>query len=274
MDDELYGEDPDRWLSLARKLGWMVVGLFLFYGAFYLLKSTPWLAPHALRLADVRFAPEPPCGQERFLQDVKRIGSLPDVLPAELGPRFPPLIAAAASHPWVEDVEAIRHLRSDLAEVTVRWRVPVLELERHGKPCYVSRDGVLLPFIDGLRERPLKLQGLEIPPDARPGDRLAAPELKRLLAAASALRHEWSHWKLTHLEMHADPIQPTLRLHSAGGTVIVWLSLGKNDQDVSDDEKTHRLRRYLLEFGSFEKPNGPYLLDVRPKGELHRQHLK
>ncbi len=277
MDEELSLPNPDRLASLARRFGWMVASLFLFFGLLYLLKDAGFrAAPPAadLRLSDVRFVPEPPYAPALLMEEVRKLGALPEALPSEQGPHFLPLAAALAKHPWVQQVVELRPLRWNEAEIEVVWRVPLLEFAQDGQRFFLSHDRNVLPFRDGVAAKPLRVAGLKLPPKLKGGERLDPPELPQLLALPAALGGDWQAWRLTHLEVHRDPVFPEVRLHTASGSVIIWRSLNGTGQDVPDQEKARRLRAYLKEYGGFEKPNGPYLMDVRPKSGLSRMNLK
>lgn len=273
-EDPIYQRDPDRLATLARRFGWMMAALFLFLGVAYLVKGIGVREPLPLRLADVRLVPEPPYPLAALMEEVKRLGRLPDPLPAELGPNFPSLADALAKHPWIAAVEEFRHLRADDVEIAVRWRTPLLEFEQAGQRFFLSQDRIALPWREGLKETPLRVVGLKLPPKLVGGERLDPPALAEILAAESALRGEWQAWKLTGIEVEPDAATPTLGFRTAGGSLIVWRTLGRREQEVSEEDKKHRLRRYLQEYGSFEMPNGPYLLDARPKSGLSRMTLK
>jgi hypothetical protein len=274
MEDELYAPDPERWRRLGRRFGWMLAALFLLFGTLYLFRASGWFEPAPLRLADVRLTPPPPYDAAAFLREVQKLGALPAVLPAEQGPNFPALARALARHPWIASVEEFRWLGRGGAEFAVTYRLPVFELEQGGRRFFLAVDGLVLNYVANHPAEPVRLSGLAPATPIEAGMRLPAADLQPALAAANVLRAHWRRWRLAALEYHNDGIWRTLRVHAGGGSIIVWGSLDRAVSEVvSDAEKLRRLEDYWREFGSFEKPSGPYLLDVRPKGGLLRRGL-
>lgn len=284
MDDpilhELTSQEPrflftaERWRTLGRRLGWIVVALFLFYGGLYLLRGTEWFKPQPLVIASVRLEPPPPYPLDQFMAEIRQLGQLPEELPPEEGPQFLRLTEALAKHPWIESVDYFAHNRRDDVQIHVKYRVPLLQFDQEGQRLLLTQSGLVLPWVDTLRDVPIPVKGVAFNTKLRPGDTVPLAELKPILNAGAALRFEWEHWGLNGLEIHRDGFDTTLRLLSKGGSIIIWSTLGQRRDEVGDDEKVARLRAYRKSEGSFEKPAGPYTLDLRPKSGLRRDRLR
>lgn len=273
MEDELYAPDPERWRRVGRRLGWMLATLFLAFGALYLLRAGGLFEPVPLKIADVRLAPSPPYSLARFMSEVQALGELPPVLPPSDGPQFLPLSRALTRHPWILSVDELRYLHSNQVEIAVTYRTPAFELNQEGQKFFLTADGIVLSYVLGYQEQLIPIQGLKLNSKLVPGTQVKAPELKTAAKAAAALRYEWKHWQLIGMEFSFDGVEQTLRLHAAGGSSIVWSSVDGLTSEATDLQKTAWLRDYVKQFGSFEKPNGPYLLDVRAQ-RLERKNLR
>lgn len=263
----------ERLLTLSRRLGWIVAGLFLFYFTLYLLRDSSLFAPPPLVLAKLRFTPSPPYADEVLREELRKLGPLPDILPGAEGPEFTALTQTLARHPWVRSTAPLRYLGGEAWEAPVEFRKPVLAVEQSGQRLLLSADGLVLSPVDQLRDPPLMVRGLKLP-DLKPGDRPSLPELQAILSAAAALRLEWQHWKLRWLELRDDPVEKHLLVQTAGQTVVLWSTLGEPTSAALDQKKTQVLRQHLNVHGSFDKPNGPYLIDVRQPDNPVRRGLR
>src|SRR6185369_11055888 len=94
-----------------------------------------------------------------------------------------------------------------------------------------------------------------------------SPHWKKLALAAIECPREASATQLRGDEVYV--------LLANGGSRILWGRVPGSDQpgELSTEQKIGRLKKYVADFGGFDRPNGPYEIDIRHWQEISRRTL-
>lgn len=202
-----------------------------------------------------------------------------------LDPRTLPEVAEAFGfHPWVDHVDRVVTRSPPGLKVELAYRVPVAMIRVSGGVYPVDREGVLLPPDDfSLKDAegfPL-VSGVKSNPQGPAGSAWGDP---LVLEAARLAETLTPVWKRLGLERIASPaaqspdlgLPETAWLVQAHGSWIVWGRApgGDHPGELSAAQKIGRLEKYHADFGGFDKPHGPYLIDIRHWREIARRPLK
>jgi hypothetical protein len=210
-----------------------------------------------------------------FLEEVRRLGGLPQVLELREAGLPGRLTQAFGRHPWVESVERVAILpRGRVAvRLTPRRPVAVVQVGTKGSTVLVDRHGIALARGDAPSELPRIITADE--PLGQPGHRYGVAEVELAAQTAAVLHADRDQLGITTLVISRDQLAPELRLRTHGGTTIIWQSLKASGREAepSPEEKLRRLHAYVANYGSLDKPSGPYLLDVRSPAGLLREPL-
>jgi hypothetical protein len=192
---------------------------------------------------------------------------------------------AFAAHPWVEQVIQVRKTSFPARiEARLRYREPVALVEKRTGFYPVSGEGILLPPEDfSLAETAgyLKILGVRSSPFQQVGEQWNDPLVLAASRLATILKHDWKPLNLKAVQVPvraSDDIEldsVVLTLVSRGGSRIVWgAAPGVSVPDELDSErKLEQLRQYFTDFGSFERPSGPYEIDIRYDNQISRSKL-
>mgnify|MGYP000014694493 CR=1 FL=1 len=255
----------------------------------------PWIArqlplldrrpEYRLPVSQVRLEPEPTDGVPADLVwRVKQRSQLPDEV-SLLDPELPKTLAAAfAEHPWIERVVQVRNQYPALVTVCVEYRRPVAVVIVKSGLYPVDGQGVLLPpqdFDPAAVERLIPIRGVITTPFGPEGTRWDDPAV---IAAADLARYLGSRWRdlqlaAIHVARPASaksaPEAIPLELETTSGSRILWGRKPNSDYpgELSEAQKLGRLEKYLAEFGGFDRPHGPYEIDIRHWEEITRRPL-
>jgi hypothetical protein len=184
-------------------------------------------------------------------------------------------------HPWVDRVNRVSVNRNGTISADLSYRKPVAFIEASSGLYPVDADGVLLP-----------------PKDFSPQDAEAFPHIRNVSSApprqaglvwedavvkggakiADRLTPGGDReriWKRFGLVGIAGPRggksvsgaavdQISFELLTSAGSRIQWgKAPGADDLEPTFDQKIGRLQHYLATYGSFDKPQGPYDIDIR-----------
>lgn len=194
--------------------------------------------------------------------------------------------AAFYTHPWIENVRAVRKSFPARLQVDVVYREPVA-MVRGIDGCYpVDRHGILLPPADfssaDIMRYPIIEQVASVP-EGRIGEKWGdkavdgAAELAAVLnntdSNGSSKQSWWEKLGLRailvprHIVMTND-IDEKLEfvLRTNGGSEIHW---GRGPStlhpgELTVEQKLGRLADYQRDFGGFDDSHGPYVIDIRP----------
>jgi hypothetical protein len=229
--------------------------------------------------------PEPTAGVPADLvARVQKRELLPDTL-SLLDPALPKTLAEAfARHPWIERVVEVRNQFPAKVTVRVEYRQPVAMVVVKDGQYPVDGNGVLLPpgdFAGPDIEPLIPIRGVVTTPYAAEGRPWTDPAV---LAAADLARYlgpRWKDLKLTAIRVaqpasaDAKPEEIPLELETAGGSRILWGRTPKSQHpgELTGTQKLGRIEKYLAEFDGFERPNGPYEIDIRHWEEITRKPI-
>lgn len=190
---------------------------------------------------------------------------------------------AFQKHPWVQKVVSVR--KTSTVEVELQFRKPAAMVEFKQRLLPVDNMGVLLPpedfSVSDARRYPV-ITGIESIPAGPPGNAWGDVTVTGAAQLAEALG---PHWK--ELEIVAIAAPPRMsaasslddliyRLITAGGSEIVWGRSPKSQRrgELRVDQKIGKLEKYYRDYGGFDRPHGPYEIDIRHWQEISRRPLR
>lgn len=217
-----------------------------------------------------------------FKAEAVRIGQLPQDLSLLSPTLMEDVRAAFHLHPWVEEVISITARSPAGLSVKLRYRQPVAMVETPWGLYPIDASGVLLPpenfSVSDASDFPIvgKVTSTPQGPAGTPwGD-------DRVLGAARLAQLLTTRWKPLGLERidcpssssSSDGVPGDAYLLLCRGSVIVWGSAELTQPgELSADQRLRRLDKYHGDFGGFDKPHGPYLIDIRHWQEISRRPL-
>lgn len=262
-----------------------------------LMTMVPWLLPDLTDLPEYRFSlAETEVNSPHawvpatVLTEVLKKAHLPDQVSLLDQDLCRNVAAAFATHPWVEKVESVRITPVPSLRVELVYRIPVAFVELPQGLYAVDRNGVVLPTADFPIERTDRLphlRGIVTQPRGGIGGAWGDPivaagaQLASVLAPGGDLARYWERFELKAIVASAgnptnpETLVPTFELETSGGSRILWgKPPGADELEPSVEQKLARLEQYLLRFGSFDAPNGPYRIDIRLFDAISLQPLK
>lgn len=261
-----------------------LIGLSVFLP--YLIQRLPNLAgrpEYRLDARKIRVIPEPqrPVPVE-LLEQIRRQNHLPREL-SLLDPNLCQTLAEAfEKHPWVARVISVKQSFPADVVVEVEFRQAVAMVQVKGGRIPIDGAGTILPsedfaVSDVARYPTIRLAGGGNM--AREGGRITEPGLIGAARAAEILAPKWSQLGLDAIELPRNrdssiaAADIVLNLHSKTGSVIIWgRAPGTNHPgELTAPQKLARLEKYLSEFGGFDRPTGPYEIDIRHWQEITRR---
>ncbi len=266
---------------------------------FALLAAVPVLAPwlyrqlpplssrdeYRLTLDKIVIDPPPvaPIPSDLFAQVQKR-ADLPENLSA-LDSQLPRRLADAfALHPWIARVVEVRNEFPAAVKVTVEYRKPVALVHvTHGYYA-VDGEGILLPpqdFSSADATEYLVIKGITSTPQNGAGHRWDDPAVTSAARLAELLGPKWKSLQIASIMAPrdvpavADEDALQFDLITTNGTRILWGRApgSQHPGELTPAQKLGRLNKYLAEFGSFDRPSGPYEIDIRRWQEITRRPL-
>ena len=285
------GDNPPTWVSAVfrplrlAKLS-VIVGVVALMP--YLIQRLPNLAgrpEYRLATKQIRIVPLPERPvPENLLEQVRELGKLPREL-SMLDETLPAKVADAfARHPWIARVVSVRKSYPANVTVELEYRQPVGMVQVKGGRFPIDVAGVVLPPGDftaaDLKQFPT-IQGPTPPASLHPGVAWKDPSLQAAARLAQILAPTWSKLRLesiiapSRLDSKSDASKITLKLQTGGGSQIIWGRAPGTEHpgELTTTQKIGRLEKYLTEFGGFDRPNGPYEIDIRHWQEISRWPL-
>ncbi|GIX05148.1 MAG: hypothetical protein KatS3mg114_1017 [Planctomycetaceae bacterium] len=198
-----------------------------------------------------------------------------------LDPQLVKRVAQWLQHePWIEHVVEVRKQYPLKVVARVVYRRPIALIRTGERSHPIDRLGVVLPIEDVTGEQLSRLMIVVGVTSESPGEGKcwedpavqAAVELAAFLEPRwTALKLKWIHVR-TGAETDETPAPVWLELETIDGSRIVWglPPSQRTKQEISAEEKVQRLEKYLATFGSYDRPQGPYALDIRLAGEIRR----
>lgn len=264
----------------------LVVGLVTLLP--YLTQRLPNLSARAeyrLSARQIRLVPEPHgpvpqnlleqiCDRERLPQE---LSVLDTNLVVTLGEAF-------SRNPWIEKVISVRKSYPAQVAVEVRYRQPVGMVQVKGGRIPIDARGVILPAGDftaaDLNRYPM-IQGVNSSETLRIGRPWKNPSLLAAARLAQLLAPKWNELHLQSIYVTGrtatvgDESSVVLELRAVGGSKVIWGREPGSEHpgELTASQKVGRLEKYLSEFGGFDRPNGPYEIDIRHWQEISRRPL-
>lgn len=197
---------------------------------------------------------------------------------------LPEIADAFTRHPWVDHVERVIARSPPGLKVELAYRIPVAMIRVQGGVYPVDRHGVLLPPEDfspkDAEGFPLVI-GVKTTPQGAAGTPWGDDTVMEAARLAETLAPVWQR---LGLEKIACPktgeldqgLPETAWLVQSRGSWVVWGRAPGEDHpgELSPEQKIGRLEKYHADFGGFDKPHGPYLIDIRHWREIARRPLR
>lgn len=190
---------------------------------------------------------------------------------------------AFQKHPWVQKVVSVQ--KTNTVEVEVLFRKPAAMVEVKQALFPVDNEGVLLPpedfSVSDARRYPV-ITGILSIPAGPAGTSWGDLTVTGAAQLAEALGPHWKELDIVSIE--APPRTTTelalddliYRLITTGGSEIVWGRSPKSQRrgELRVDQKIGKLEKYYRDYGGFDRPHGPYEIDIRHWQEISRRPLK
>lgn len=190
---------------------------------------------------------------------------------------------AFQKHPWVQKVVSVQ--KTNTVEVEVLFRKPAAMVDVKQALFPVDNEGVLLPpedfSVSDARRYPV-ITGILSIPAGPAGTSWGDLTVTGAAQLAEALGPHWKELDIVSIE--APPRTTTelalddliYRLITTGGSEIVWGRSPKSQRrgELRVDQKIGKLEKYYRDYGGFDRPHGPYEIDIRHWQEISRRPLK
>ena len=200
------------------------------------------------------------------------------------------LYEAFRRDPWVAQVVRVRKVPPNRVDVELVYRRPVAMVEVAEGLYPVDPNGTLLPPADfsaaDASEFPLirnvtsKPQG---PAGTNWGDVAILGAARLAEALLQAPPRKPSHWERLGLVAIRVPDATAstgiedlcFELLASGGSRIIWGRApgSTHPGELTVEQKIGRLEKYVADFGGFDRPHGPYEIDIRHWQEISRRPL-
>lgn len=182
-------------------------------------------------------------------------------------------------HPWIEKVVSVRKSLQHGVVVQLEYRRPAAMVEVKQGVYPVDAGGVLLPPADfsvaETKRYPL-IANIRSTPQGPAGSEWGDPAVSGAARLASDLAAVWKKLGLVSIVCPRDSAADgVFELTAAGGSRIVWGRApgSKHPGELSTDKKIGRLQKYIQDFGGFDLPHGPYVIDIRHWKEISRRPM-
>lgn len=267
---------PRRLALLALGIGAAVLGS-------YFLPRMPPLdgrPEYRVQTAQIQLVPAPshPVPMD-LIEQVRVQNRLPRDL-SLLDPKLSQTLAEAfRKHPWIERVVSVSQSYPSQVQIRLEYRMPVATVQVDGGRVPIDRQGTLLPSddfsaADVARYPVIRLESGRLM--TRAGSRITEPRVADAAALAELLAPRWQAMGFEFIEIPGRPATESdvrYYLQCRSGSRILW-GRGPGTShpgELSAAQKVARLERYLAEFGGFDRPNGPYEIDIRHWQEITRR---
>ncbi|MCH9654032.1 MAG: cell division protein FtsQ/DivIB [Planctomycetes bacterium] len=190
---------------------------------------------------------------------------------------------AFQNHPWVQKVVSVQKTNTVVVEVLFRKPAAMVELKQNLYP--VDNEGILLPSEDfsvsDARRYPI-ITGIRSVPEGSAGSPWGDLTVKGAAQLAEALGPYWKELDIVSIEAPRRTTAKLVlddliyRLITTGGSEIVWGRSPKSQRrgELRVEQKIGKLEKYYRDYGGFDRPHGPYEIDIRHWQEISRRPLK
>jgi hypothetical protein len=186
--------------------------------------------------------------------------------------------------PWVEEVLSVTKSYPARVVVVLTYRRPVAMVEVKQGQYPIDAHGVLLPpqefSVADTRTFPT-ITGVVSTPQGPAGTEWGDPVVEDAARLADELAALWKSLGLVAIvcppsaESHARINEGVFSLLTKGGSHIIWGHAPGTDHpgELSTKQKIGRLEEYVKRFGGFDRPHGPYRIDIRHWRDISRTPL-
>ncbi|WP_145365940.1 cell division protein FtsQ/DivIB [Stratiformator vulcanicus] len=204
------------------------------------------------------------------------------ILDPTLAPR---LSEAFERHPWISDVTRVTKDFPPRVEVFALFRRPIAMIDTGDGLFPVDANAVVLPTEDfdlaAARRFPL-VKNVSSKPSEPAGVKWDDPAVLGAARIAEALTPVWDELGLTsiraprRLSEQDRLVDLHFELDTVGGSRILWGRAPGSGHpgELTIAQKIGRLKKYLSDFGKFDKPAGPYEIDIRHWQEMTRRSIE
>ena len=217
-----------------------------------------------------------------LIEQIRRQNQLPREM-SILDPKLCKTIAVAFSrHPWIARVNSVRQSYPASVIIDVEFRKPVAMVQVKGGRIPIDSSGVVLPSEDFKVEDVARYPLIRMEGGGnltRDKGRVTEPGLVGAAQIAELLSDKWAKLELDAIEIPRqqdsarNATDVVLHLHSKTGSTIVWGRPPGTDHpgELTASQKVARMEKYVAEFGAFDRPSGPYEIDIRHWQEITRR---
>ena len=241
-------------------------------------------------VSEIHVADQPEWVPENFLEKVWKQEKLPDQLSIHDEGLIERLAETLKKSPWVEKVNRIELRPLADVHIALSFRKPIAFVRTLNGLYPIDRNGILLPtsdFVAKDRYRfPLISSAYSIPQGPAGtywGDlsMIGAARLAELLTPNGDVEANWNRFGFDAIEIpRATKANRKLneveyQIRTKGGSLIIWGDApGINrPREPGAEQKLKRIEKYWTDFGGFEKPHGPYVIDIRHWNSTHREPI-
>jgi hypothetical protein len=209
-------------------------------------------------------------------------------LPAQLSILDDNLVTDVAEafrlNPWVDEVVSVQKSFPAKVVVTLTYRRAIAMVDVRQGQYPIDAHGVLLPPQDfsvaDTKSYPT-ITGVTSTPQGPAGTSWGDQVVEDAAALAAELAPCWKKLGLTAIvcprtaERPAKIDEGVFVLVAKGGSKIVWGHAPGIDHpgELSTAQKIGRLEDYVSRFGGFDRPQGPYQIDIRHWRDISRTPL-
>ncbi len=282
---------PPQRSVLARLRPWVLVvgaGVGLAgYGVQRLQNLLPDLSSreeYQAGLAQIEITPPPRWVPQNFIEQVLHAANLPEKFSLLDDHLAHDIAEAFQLHPWVERVVSVHTSIPAAVRVHLEYRRPAAMIQVAQGMYPIDAQGVLLPPADfsvsDARLYP-RVVNVRSTPQGPAGTGWGDPIVAGAARLAEALAPHWKKWQLAAIVCPQEaPSEDSLDqglyvLTSTGGSRILWglPPDAKHPGELTTEQKLGKLKKYVDDFGSFDRPRGPYEINIRHWQEIGRQTL-
>jgi len=191
---------------------------------------------------------------------------------------------AFAEHPWIEQVKGVVKQAGQKVRVHVEYRQPVALAEMRSGYYPLDRFATILPpqdFTADVVNKYPRIRNIQSVPNGPAGTRWDDVSIQGAAQLCHALLPHWQTFEfdaivlpnLQSAQLTTDDLIYQIRTRS--GSLIIWGRSPQSDHpgELTVNQKVGRLEKYLSDFGTFGKPDGPYEIDIRHWQEISRRPL-
>lgn len=239
---------------------------------------------YTLSTTEIEITPPPRWVPADLVDQVVQQANLPEtvsLLEDDLAGR---ILEAFEGHPWVAEVRSVRKSMPARLTVELRYREPVAMVQMKAGFYPVDKKGTLLPpqdFAISEAKRYPRITNVQSVPQGSAGTAWGDVVVLGAARIAEALAPHWEEFELAAIRAprptsaHTTIDDLTYVLITRGGSRILWGRAPGADHpgELTAEQKVGRLQEYLARFEQFDRPHGPYEIDIRHWREISRRPL-